>query len=271
LQKARKEKRAIGQFNFSTITQFNGIFGAIREHKVPVIFGTSESEAAFLGIEGIADFMKNFKKSYPHIFLHLDHGKNINVIKKAIQSGYDSIHFDGSGLKFEENIKQARKIVESAHKKGILVEGEIKSIKGGSEVHNKNFKIDESFYEDIEKAKEFVKTTGIDSLAINIGNVHGTYRNKIRLNIDLLKKINKELNVFLVLHGGSGTDDSDIKKAVKNGIVKVNINTELREVWKKSMLRHLKKSTFKPYEILPFVIKDIQDKVEEKIKLFNNQ
>ncbi len=268
LKEAKKKKSAIGQFNFSTIIQFNGIFRAACEKKIPVILGTSEGEAEFLGIEGIADFIKKFKKWHPDLFLHLDHGKNLNIIKIAIKNGYDSIHFDGSGLKFEENIKQAQKIVQLAHKKGLLVEGEIKSIKGSSKTHRQRFQAKESFYEDIEKAKKFVKATKVDSLAINIGNVHGTFKNKIRLNINLLKEISKELDVFLVLHGGSGTDEKDIKKAIQNGIVKININTELREVWKKSMSKHLKKSTIKPYEILPFVIQDIQNKVEEKITLF---
>ncbi|MBU3964656.1 class II fructose-bisphosphate aldolase [Patescibacteria group bacterium] len=268
LQKAHKEKWAIGQFNFSSIVQFNGIVKAAMKKNVPVILGTSESEADFLGIEGIRKFMDNFRKPYPNLFLHLDHGKSINIIKTAIQYGYDSVHFDGSGLKFEENIKQTRKVVEYAHRKGVLVEGEIKSIKGSSETHKKSFKAKESFYEDIEKAKKFVKATGIDSLAINIGNVHGTYRNKIRLNIDLLKKINKEIKVFLVLHGGSGTDENDIKKAIKNGIVKININTELRIVWKQALQKELKKKTIKPYEVYPKVIEAVQKKVEEKIKLF---
>ena len=123
-------------------------------------------------------------------------------------------------------------------------------------------------FENVSQAKGFVKKTKVDSLAINIGNVHGTYSKPIRLNIDLLKEINKNIPVFLVLHGGSGTKEADIKKAIKNGIVKININTELREVWKKSLLKSLKRETIKPYKILLPVIEAIERKTKEKIKLF---
>ncbi|MBU1045722.1 class II fructose-bisphosphate aldolase [Patescibacteria group bacterium] len=267
LQKAKRGKWAIGQFNFSTSEQLKAIISAAEKAKAPVILGTSGGEVKFFGLKKAIILRNYYRKIFPYIYLNLDHGRDIALIKKAIDMGYDCVHFDGGDLSLKQNIETAKKIVQYAHQRGVLVEGEIKSIKGSSETHKKKFKAKESFYEDIEKAKKFVQATGVDSLAINIGNVHGTYKNKIRLNIDLLKKINKELNVFLVLHGGSGTNDNDIKKAIKNGVVKININTELREVWKKSMLKHLKKQTIKPYKILPFVIKDIQDKVEEKIKL----
>jgi len=271
LQKAQKEKWAIGQFNFSTPEQLDAIVLAAKKAKAPVILGTSEGEAKFFGLEKAVILRNYYRKIFPYIYLNLDHGKDINIIKKAVDFGYDCVHFDGGDLSLKQNIETAKKIVQYAHKKGILVEGEIKSIKGGSETHKGILKFDKKRFEDIPQAIKFVQETGVDSLAINIGNVHGTYKNKIRLDINLLKKINKELEVFLVLHGGSGTDDNDIKKAVKNRIVKININTELREVWKKSLLKHLKKRTIKPYQILPFVIKDIQDKIEEKIKLFGNR
>jgi len=267
-QKARKKKKAIGQFNFSTLEQLKGIVEAARKTKMPIILGTSQGEASFFGIEEAILLRDYYRKSFPHIYLNLDHGKDIKLIKKAIDLGYDCVHHDGSELSFKENIKKTKKIVKYAHKKGVLVEGEIKSIKGVSETHKGILKFEKERLEDVVQAKEFVKKTKVDSLAINIGNVHGTYSKPIRLNIDLLKKINKNIPVFLVLHGGSGTKEVDIKKAIKNGIVKVNINTELRQVWKKSLLKSLKTETIKPYKILLPVIEAIKKKTKEKIKLF---
>jgi len=267
-QGAEKKKRAIGQFNFSTLEQLKGIVQSAKETKTPIILGTSQGEANFFGIEEAILLRDYYRKSFPHIYLNFDHGKDIKLIKKAIDLGYDCIHHDGSALSFKENIKKTKKIVKYAHKKGVLVEGEIKSIKGGSETHKGILKFEKERFENITQAKEFVKKTKVDSLAINIGNVHGTYSKPIRLNIDLLKEINKNIPVFLALHGGSGTKEADIKKAIKNGIVKININTELREVWKKSLLKSLKTETIKPYKILLPVIEAIERKTKEKIKLF---
>jgi len=267
-QKVKRKKQAIGQFNFSTLEQLKGIIEAAREKKTPIILGTSQGEVGFFGMEEAVLLRDYYRKSFPHIYLNLDHGRDIKLIKKAIDLGYDCVHHDGSELSFKENIKRTKKIVKYAHKRKVLVEGEIKSIKGGSETHKGVLKFEKERFENVAQAKEFVAKTKIDSLAINIGNVHGTFSKPIRLNIDLLKEINKNISVFLVLHGGSGTKEADIKKAIKNGIVKININTELRQVWKKSLLKSLKKETVKPYKILLPVIEAIEEKTKEKIKLF---
>jgi len=266
--KAKKEKWAIGQFNFSTLEQFKAIINVAKRLKSPVILGTSENEANFFGLEEAITLRNLYRKRFPYIYLNLDHGKDVNLIKKAINLGYDCVHFDGSGLDFQENIKITKKIVKYAHKKGCLVEGEIKSIQGSSEVHTRLPK--EILLEDVEKAKEFVKKTEVDSLAINIGNLHGVYTKPIRLNIDHLKEIKRAIPVFLVLHGGSGTSKEDIKAAIKNGVVKINVNTELRKAWREGLEKSLKKhkDTIKPYNILPEVILKVEETVEEKIKLF---
>ncbi|MEA3453270.1 MAG: class II fructose-bisphosphate aldolase [Patescibacteria group bacterium] len=267
-KKAGKKKRAIGQFNFSTLEQLKGIVVAAKETKTPIILGTSEGEVKFFGMEEAILLRDRYRKDFPHIYLNLDHGKDIKLIRRAIHLGYDCIHHDGSKLPFIENIKKTKKIVKYAHKKGVLVEGEIKSIKGGSKTHKGVLKFKKQEFEDVIQAKEFVQKTKVDSLAINIGNVHGTYNKPIRLNLALLKEINKNIPVFLVLHGGSGTKQTDIKKSIKNGIVKININTELRLVWKKSFQKALKQKTIKPYEMLKPVILAIEKKTKEKLRLF---
>jgi len=256
LKDAKKNKYAIGQFNFSTLDQLKGILRASSEAETPVILGTSEGELAYLGLEEAVALVEISKIKYKvSAFLNLDHGKNLSLIKKAVDYGFSAVHFDGSGLPLEKNIEYAKKIVEYAHKKNVLVEGELDAIKKGKITL-------------LSEAERFVKETGIDSLAVAIGNVHG-YDRKVRLDFERLKEFNKKLAVFLVLHGGSGIPDASIKKAIKLGIVKININTELRMAWKQSLIKILKSREIKPYNILPKIEWAVQKKVEQKLKLFN--
>ena len=130
LRRAQRQKFAIGQFNFSTVEQLRGILDAAERMKTPVILGTSEGESKFLGLKEILALVEISKMKYKvPVFLNLDHGKDLDYIKKAIDFGYSAVHFDGSGLSLEKNMKYAKKVVEYAHKKGVLVEGEIDSIK----------------------------------------------------------------------------------------------------------------------------------------------
>jgi len=256
LEKAKKEKWAIGQFNFSTIEQLRGILTAAKKLKSPVILGTSEGESKYLGLREIIALVEISKTKYNlPVFLNLDHGKDLNWLKKAIDFGYPAVHFDGSGLLLEKNIEYAKKIVGYAHKKGVLVEGELESIE------KRNLTSP-------EKAEEFIKQTEVDSLAVAIGSVHSEAG---KLNFKRLQEIHKKTNAFLVLHGGSGIPELEIKKAIKLGIVKININTELRLAWKRGLIKSLKNKEIKPYKILPEVQKFVQKKVEEKIKIFGSK
>ncbi len=257
LKKAQKQKFAIGQFNFSTLEQLKGILAAAQKMKSPVILGTSEGESKFLGLKEILALVEISKMKYNvSAFLNLDHGKDLDYIKKAIDFGYPAVHFDGSGLSLEKNMKYAKKVVEYAHKKGVLVEGELDPIKKEGSTLPK-------------EAEKFIKETKVDSLAIAIGNVHGMYKNT-KLDFERLKEINSMVDAFLVLHGGSGISNVQIRRAIKSGIVKININTELRLAWKRTLAKSLKAQEIKPYKILPKVQKAVQEKVEEKIKLFQS-
>ena len=257
LNKARREKWAIGQFNFSTLEQLRGILGAAQKLKSPVILGTSEGELGYLGLEEVIVLVDIAKAKYRvNAFLNLDHAKNFGLMKRAVDYGFPAVHFDGSGLTLEKNIEYAKKVVEYAQKKGVLVEGEMEDIK-------------EKNLTSTVQAEKFIKETKVDSLAIAIGNIHGMHRD-VKLNFQRLKEINKRIKTFLVLHGGSGIPDSQIRKAIKLGIVKINVNTELRIAWKKSLTATFKKQEIRPYRILSKVQEVIQKKVEEKIKIFGS-
>lgn len=277
LKKAQKQGWAIGQFNISNQETLKAIFQAAKKLKSPVIIGTSEGESNYVGLDEAVALVRAFeKKTGVPAILNLDHGKSFEYIKGAIAAGYDSVHFDGSKLPLKKNIEIAKKIVEYAHKKNTLVEGEVGIIRGVSESLKNVPEMKKKDLTKPEEALEFIKKTGVDSLAINIGTFHGVKALGQSPHIDLqrLKEIKEKLGnrVFLVLHGGSGTPDSDIKKAIKLGIVKININTDLRIAFtnnlKKVFQKKLKETT--PYKYMPEVVEAIQKVVEEKIKLFNS-
>ena len=255
LKEAQENKYAIGQFNFSTLDQLRGILAGARKLQAPIILGTSEGELNYIGLEEVVALVEISKNKYGvKAFLNLDHGKNLDLIKKCIDYGFSAVHFDGSVLPLEKNTEYAKTIVQYAHKKGVLVEGEIESIGQKS-------------LASLEDIKKFVKEAGVDSIAVALGNVHGI--KKVNLDFNRLKDIRYLVgDKFIVLHGGSGISRLQIKKAIKLGVVKININTELRVAWKQGFLKALKKKEIKPYKIVPIVEKIVQKKVEEKIKLF---
>lgn len=268
LKEAQQKKYTIGQFNFSTLEQLKGIIGAAKKLKSPIILGTSEGESKFFGLEKAVDLVKKFRQETKlPIFLNLDHGKDLSYIKKAIKVGYDAVHFDGSELALKKNIEIVKKIVKLAKKKNVLVEGEVGFIPKAGE------KIKEEYLTEPEETERFIKETKADSLAISIGNLHGKgiIHKNAKINLIRLKEIkNKIRETFLVFHGGSGTRDEDIKKAIKLGIVKININTELRTAFAQTLEKELKNKEIAPYKYLPQAIEAVQKVVENKIRIFGS-
>ncbi len=274
---AQKGKWAIGQFNVSNIETLKGIFEAAKKLKSPIIIGTSEGESRFLGLRQTRALASLFEaETGVSAILNLDHGKTFDYIKKAIAAGYDSVHFDGSALPLSQNIALTRRVVRYAAKFGVLVEGEVGMIPGSSKILEKLSKSKIEDLTDPAAAKNFIDKTGVDSLAINIGTFHGIMFSgkNPRINIARLKEIREALGkkVFLVLHGGSGTPPGDVKAAIKLGIVKVNINTELRKAFTGALKTLFKKKSeeIAPYKYLPKSILAVQRTVEEKIKLLGS-
>jgi len=276
-KKAQKEKWAIGQFNISNLETLRAIVKAAQNLKSPVIIGTSEGESKFMGPGEVVALVASFRKEYGlPIFLNLDHGKNFDYIKEVIDLGYDAVHFDGSELSLEENIKTAKKVVEYGHKKKVFVEGEVGIIDGASEILKNIPEIKEENFTKPEEALKFVKETKVDSLAINVGTLHGmgVLKKDPNINLNRLKEIKEKVGgkAFLVLHGGSGTQEEDIRKAIELGIVKININTELRAAFTDTLEKSMKEKPeeITPYKYFPEVIDAVQKIVEDKIKLFGS-
>jgi ketose-bisphosphate aldolase len=275
-KKAQENKYAIGQFNVSNWEQVKAVIQAALKLKSPIIIGTSEGEGNFIGRKQIAAVIDVWhRETGLPILIHQDHGKSFEVIEEAIEAGYDSVHFDGSKLSFEENVEATKKAVDFARERGIKnIEGELGYLRGKSAVQE-IFEIKEEDLTDPNRAKEFVEKTGVDSLAVVIGNLHGIFRSaeNPRLNLDRLRQIKEQISdTFLVLHGGSGISEEDIRKAIEAGIVKVNVNTELRIAYRQSLEKSLTDNPeeITPYRIMPPVVEAVQKVVERKIKLFGS-
>jgi fructose-bisphosphate aldolase class II len=275
-RKAQKEGWAIGQYNFSDFSQVKGIVEAAKKTKSPIILGTSEGESKFFGLEeavALRDVLR--KKTGLPIFLNLDHGKSFDYAKQAIDAGYDSVHFDGSKLSLGENIRISKEVVSYAKWKGVLVEGEVGRVgNDASRLYAEKFEIKEEDLTKPQEAQEYIKKTGVDLLAVSIGSFHGIEASGIcpDLRLDVLKAIREKNGdkVFLVLHGGSGTPQDNIRAAIKLGIVKININTEVRLAFSGNLRRALSNNPeeITPYKFLPDALNSVEKLVEYKIDLF---
>jgi len=274
-KKAKKEGWALAQFNWSTAEMLRGIVQAAVKQKSPLLLGTSEGDSGFVGLRQAVGLVEGWRKDTGlPIFLNLDHGKSFSYLKAAIDAGYDDVHFDGSDLSLQKNIQEAKKVVAYAKRKGIaVVEGEFGKILGGSSFHKeKTIALDREEFTDPDQARDFVRKTGVDSFAVTIGSVHGIYRQMPRLDLERLKKIEKSVQSFLVLHGGSGISSSQIRRAIKLGIVKINVSTELRAAFTQTLRKELKKNpdAVTPYKLLPTAVVAVQRVAEEKIILFGS-
>ncbi len=274
LNRAKKEKWALPHFNIADSIIFDAILDAARELKSPVMIGTSEGERKFMELEEAVSLVKGFriKTGFP-VFLNADHTKSVENAKKAIDAGYDSIHIDASEYPFEENVKMTKEVLNYAKKKdlNISVEGELGFIAGESKIHEKIELKKEDFTKPNE-ALAYIQKTSVDRLAIMIGNFHGiTLKGNPSLDIKLLKEINNVMpNQTLVLHGGSGISESDIKNAIKNGINNIHINTEVRLAFTNTLKEEIKKSPQEttPYKLFETPKETVYKLIKEKIILF---
>lgn len=249
IDKALTNHFALGAINFSNLENLQAIVCACQNLNSPAIISVSESALKYMGDDYLMALSKVAKNRHNSLFLHLDHGKSYEICQKAVDLGFDSVMIDGSALSFEENISLTKQVVDYAHKKGVLVEGELGQIKGIED----NVSSDNHNYTNPQQAKIFVQQTGVDLLAVAIGTSHGAYKysGTQTLRFDILSEIEKELPSFpLVLHGASTVDQNLINQINENGgniqsasgipidllkkcvkshnIVKINTDTDLR-------------------------------------------
>lgn len=281
LQEAQQSGKAIGHFNISDLALLKAVFAAARELNVPVIVGLSEGEREFVGVREIAAVVRSLREEFDFpIFLNADHTHSLAKGLDVAKAGFDSIVFDMSALPFEENVRQTKQAVEAlkAIHPSMLVEGEIGDIGTGSEIHEQAPDLTKGLSTP-EEAKHFVQSTGVDILAPAVGNMHGMLKSMVRgetkkhLDIARIAEIKQAAQVFLTLHGGSGTDDQDFRKAIAAGINIVHINTELRVAWRHGLERGLAEHPDEvvPYKILPPAVDAVKEVVLSRLRLFNGE
>jgi fructose-bisphosphate aldolase class II len=210
----------IGMFNIVNLEFAQAIFDAAQETELPVMFGIPEGFFKFYNVEAMTAALREFiKKTKVPIAIHLDHGRTFEGVMTALRAGFSSIMFDGSSHPYEENVARTAEIVKIGHAMGIAVEGELGYIGRTDEaVNSDNFTKS-------DQAVDFVERTGVDALAIAIGNQHGQYKGIPKLDLDRLQEISRKVKCGLVLHGGSGIAPKDFVESIRYGINKINIHT----------------------------------------------
>jgi fructose-bisphosphate aldolase, class II len=279
LIQSERDGVSLGHFNVSNLETLKAVLGAAAESRVPVLVGASEGEREFLGTRQLAVLFRSLREELDlTAFLNADHTHSLAKAVEAAKAGFDSVVIDFSALPFEENVARTKETVEAikAINPAIIAEGEIGDIGTGSEIHET---VQNGFKSltTPEEAKQFVQSTGIDVLAPAVGNMHGMLKSMVQgtakkhLNIERISEIKKAAGVFLTLHGGSGTDDSDFSRAIAAGINIIHINTELRVAWRESLEESLAKqpNVVVPYKILPPVIESVKQVAASRLKLFN--
>jgi fructose-bisphosphate aldolase class II len=281
LQDAQARGATIGHFNISDLVLLKAVLGAARELNVPVVVGLSEGEREFVGTRQIGAVVRSLREEFDFpIFLNADHTHSLAKGIEAAKAGFDAIVFDLSALPLEENMRQTKQAVETlkAINPSMVVEGEIGDIGTGSEIHDSSPDLSKGLSTP-EEAKQFVESTGVDTLAPAVGNMHGMLRSMVkgetkkRLDIERIAAIKRASGAFLTLHGGSGTDDDDLRRAIAAGINIVHINTELRVAWRRGLEQGLAKMPDEvvPYKILPPAVEAVKQVVLSRLRLFNEK
>lgn len=246
---ARAKKYAVPAMNVNNLEAIKAIISAAEKMRSPVILQTSEGAIEYAGIEYLTAMIRVAARGKIPVAMHLDHGKDMRYVKLALGAGYTSVMFDGSALPYAKNVALTKRVVKMAHANGVSVEAEIGALAGIEDfvsVEEKNAHLTNP-----DEAARFIRDTTCDALAVAIGTSHGAYKftGKTHLDLDRLKKIARLIKIPLVLHGASGVRedlvrlaeqhgaklgeargvlDTDIQTAIKNGIAKINIDTDLR-------------------------------------------
>ena len=281
LKRAEANKVAVGHFNFSDLVAFDAIVAAARDKELPVMVGVSEGEREFTGVPQAAALVRAIRDEYNYpIFLNADHTHSIAHAEEAAKAGFDEIIFDGSALPFDENIKQTKKAIEAIKSinPAILVEGEIGWIGASSAVIEK-IPAGVGVLTTPEEARQFVEATKVDVLAPAVGNMHGMLASMVhgdvqkRLNIERIAEIKTAAKTFMTLHGGSGTNDDDFKRAIKAGMTIVHVNTEIRLAWRRGVEAGLasEPGEVAPYKILVPAREAVKKVVASRLDLFNSK
>ena len=277
VNKAQQGHYAVGAFNTSNLEITLAIIRAAVSQKSPVIIQTSESAITYSNLQTLFSLMTNVANTIGRtvpIAIHLDHGKNPQVVKDCINIGYNSVHMDASEKDYATNVRLSKQLAKLAHQKKIWIQAELGSILGKEgmvklETGEINMK---DLLTDPYQAKDFVEKTQVDTLAVAVGTIHGHFRGVEKVDQLRLKKIRELVNIPIVLHGGSGLSPQTFKKAIKNGVSIINIDTNLRLAFKKALQNTVGKDSdvVDPRKILNPATEAMQKEVEKMIRIFGS-
>lgn len=264
IQKAYSERYAIGAFNFYNLESAQALVEASNISGKPIIMMVTETTIQYAGLDSIYNIFDTLKQTIKSkVFLHLDHGKDMEIIKSCIDKKFDSVMFDGSSRPFEENATLSSELRKIAHRKGVVFEAEIGRIGGREDnISSELFKTSPS------EALRFYELVKPDMLAVAIGNIHGRLTAAEHLDFSLLAKIQDVIKSPIVLHGCSNRSPREYSVAIAEGVVKINIDTELREVFIDSVRHSIKKET-DPRKILSRAREDMKKRALDKINIFS--
>ncbi len=273
LYDARKEGYAVGAFNVINIEMIQAVFTASQETKTPVILQFTESTMKYVGGKTIFHTIENIAKwYYPDVCfgIHLDHGKSIEIVQECLEMGVPSVMFDGSRREYEENVSLTKHVVEMSHSKNACVQGELGSVPYKSEVSS-DIETWDAYMTNPDQAIDFVQRTGIDTLAVAIGNAHGMMKERFEPDYNRLSEIVQRVSLPLVIHGASDWDISRVQEVVSRGVSCFNVDTSSRVAFAQSLSK-----TFKASEEIEIDIRKVlgnargamKEAVKEKIQMF---
>lgn len=278
-KRAREEHFALGAFNLDNQETLVAVARAAKDKNAPVLVEVSQSEVDALGLDNIRDLVDNYKAQYGvEMYINLDHSPSVDAAIAGITAGFECIHIDISQAKHDASITEiiadTKKVVQAAKLTGALVEAEPHYFAGSSNLHKEkiDYKEIKKFFTDPAEAKEFVAKTGIDTYAAAVGNLHGQYPVPKKLDLELLREIRRALDCNISLHGGSGTPPHYFIEAVKIGVTKININSDMRVAYRKTLEKVLKDNPdeYAVVKLMDQVIEAVKKVVESKIDQFNS-
>ncbi|HEX7586184.1 MAG TPA: class II fructose-bisphosphate aldolase [Patescibacteria group bacterium] len=275
LQKAREGGYAVGAFNTVNLETTKAIVEAAKEMRSPLIIQVTEKTIDYAGGRAIFNLIKNCAEFYAPeipIGIHLDHGKSFEIVQRAAGIGFGSVMYDGSRKDYEDNLVVTKKVVEFCHDKGIDVQAELGNVPyiGEGEIGEINW---EEYMTDPGQVKSFVAETGVDALAVAIGNAHGFFKERSAPDYTRLEMIHKNVEIPLILHGASDWESDRVEEVIKRGIVCFNVDTATRIAFVNSLMRVVKDQndiSFDVRKILGDAREAVKQAVIEKIKIFGS-
>lgn len=272
LQDAYDGHYAVGAFNCLSIEHVLGAIKAAEELRSPIILQLAEVQFPCAPMEMMAPvYLEVAATATVPVAVHLDHGQSLETCVKAIQLGFNSVMFDGANLPFEENVRQTAEIVRIARAAGVDVEAELGKVGDTGFGGEGTGEATPDVFTDVEESAEFIAKTGVDALAIAIGNLHGRYVATPQLNIERLREIAQRNNLPLVLHGGSGTSEEDFKSCIHNGISKINVATALQMAVTDAVRNYVTECPSANYiDMKDVIVKATCESVKQHILLFES-